>query len=1443
MAKRYFNWKLAFVLAVAVVVFAAAAFALHSWQRSTRAEQALPLGEQAYDQGDWEEAARQFGRYLVVHGSDIPILLKYADAQLKIRPLDSANIQQAIAAYSSILRLDGANTEAARQLVEIYLGMGSPGEAELKARQYLKQKDDTTIRRFLGVALIQQRKFREAGIVLADLIRESPDQILAYEAMGRLALTRPDDVNEPAAHWFDEAVRQNPNAALAYVVRSAHRRQTGDRSGAAADLEHAETLDLSDTDVHLRLIGELIRAAGFDKAREHLRIIQATDPAERMLWQYWADVATQSGSLEEMKTVADEGMKELAAQPWDFMPIAAELLIRTGQFEKAGACILQMKEKNVQPARVAFLEGLLAEQRGQLREAIASWETAIGLGYQSPQDERWRRRLPLVRVVLASAFLRTGDTQSAIGQLRTLVSEMPTYAGGHLFLARLEAQTGNWAAVVDLTRQVKQLVPDNAEAEMLELQARIRQLTLSDETAAAPGIGWSDVDNRLARLGASGVDEPTGVQVRLLQAESAILQKKYEQAAAILDALRQDHPEERRAVLLRAQLYVGQEDIPKATTLLRQAVEQFPQSVELATRLALLYNGQEKRSECESVVKDALARIESPRMRHMLSLFLADFYAAWGQTDQLYDWLTEVTGQFPEDIQAKRRLLVLDRVLNDPERAQKIVDEIKTIEREKGWQWKIEQARVWIRSDKFESRYTAAVRLLQENLLANPEDQASRMLLGAAYEKAGEARLAVSTYREALDRSRPPDDLQIMLILGAAHEQAGDLSEALAVYRRALKRAPTDMRAIGRTVEALYKAEQFEEAQRILEQAAQRDLRHADLQKLQLEGDLQRGALSSASAILQEMVQRDPNDTSAKFTLALLRARQGKFDEAQAILADLRSENPDSIRVAEAQTRFYIAQGRGDQAVELCDELVARLNSVAAYTLRARTHAELQHYDEALADLDRAVALAPDEPSVWLARASFHRDRGRSADEVEDIKRALSLAPGDLAIQQHALRVFLASGDRVLFNQAETLLEQALKSHPENSDLKILKARLLMAKKTVVAAEQAQVLLGEIVADNPELIEAWELLGRLELGQKQFGDAMDVALRGLAHNPDNRQLLLLKADAEALRSPMLAVPTLKELLRQDPNDLEAIARLADVDSKSDRPDKTQELLQLLRERLMVLEGPARRRCETILAVTLYRNGQDENAMARFEALVKEDPNDPAPLLALAQLPEALRRCPQLRQLVDDWMARHPDDIGTPTVLAAAWIAARDVEGIRAAEGLLRSVLERAPESVAALLVLGDLTGATGRLEEHANVNRRILEIAPNNVIAMNNLAWYLCEEQGQYQEALTLATRGLELAPEYLDLIDTRGVAHYRMGHMDEAVRDFTRFIELCPPGKASLATTRFHLARTYSGMGNSAEAVRQLEQISGLREGSSRLSPSDQAEARRLLEQLRKGS
>jgi hypothetical protein len=41
--------------------------------------------------------------------------------------------------------------------------------------------------------------------------------------------------------------------------------------------------------------------------------------------------------------------------------------------EQAADCILQMQKKDFEPARSAFLEGYLAQQKGQLQEAAAFW--------------------------------------------------------------------------------------------------------------------------------------------------------------------------------------------------------------------------------------------------------------------------------------------------------------------------------------------------------------------------------------------------------------------------------------------------------------------------------------------------------------------------------------------------------------------------------------------------------------------------------------------------------------------------------------------------------------------------------------------------------------------------------------------------------------------------------------------------------------------------------------------------------------------------------------------------------------------------------------------------------------------------------------------------------------------------------------------------------------
>jgi cellulose synthase operon protein C len=1401
MPKRYFNWKLAIVLLIALTVLGVTAFGIRRWQKKGRAEDGLALGNKAYNENRWEDAARELGRYLAVKGDDVPILLKYADAQLKFRPLKRNNIQQAIGAYRTVLRVDKNNSEATKQLTGLYLAMGMPGEAELIARRYLETNQDPEVRRILAAALTGQRKFDEAAAELKSIIAEHPEQILAYEALGQLTEQRRESSPEPPEHWFNEAVKNNPSSALAYIGRAGFHIRSQDRAKALADLEQAEKLDISDPSVRLRLAGGFINANAFDKAEEHLTAMQKTTPTNQTLWQMWALLALQSRSPEKMLTVAETGLKELSSQPLEFMPTAAELFIRCGQLDRAADCISQLRQKDIAPGVVAFLEGLVADLKSQPFEAVKCWQRAIQLDNKSPR----------VRLALAAALSRLGDTQSALGQLRTVVSENPNLLDGHLALARLSAQTGNWPETAEYTQKAMQLSPGNPEAILLHLQARMQLLTTG--TPEENAQSWQEIKKQLSAL-----EESTkgALEVKLVQLQLAIQQRNFADADALVTQLKKDHPSQIRVAMAETDLLIAQEKTDEAILKLDEIVKQFPDATEPVRVLALLLNQQKDYEKCEATIKDALAHIKQPIIQRELSLLLAELYTQWGQSEKVYPLLNELAQKLPNDISIKRRLLGCQQVIKDPEKAQRLVDDIKSLEGEDGWQWRYEQARVWFGAANFKDRHPQITSLLQENLLANPDDQASRLLLAATYERAGDLQVALSTYRQALDRS------------------------------------PQDLRIIIPTVAALYKAKEYDQAEQILNRASQEKLRHPQLQQLQFESYLRRGQFGSASDILQDILTTDPNNQSVCLSLALLQMRQGKFNEASQLLDKLRAGDPNSLPVMVAQIQLNLQQQKPEEALGLCNEIVKTLNNASAYVLRARAFASLGQNDKAIEDFQRATTTEPNNVEAWVARSDFYYTTGQRDKAEADIQQAMSLAPNNAQIQKRAATLLLMSGNPDKIRQARDILDKGLEANPDNGELQMLKARLLLAEGTTPAIENATQILQKITETQPRISEAWLLLGEISLRQGEPGKAIDIALRGLVHKANDRALLMLKARAEAARSPSLAILTLRGLRELDPNDTDTTIILANTYVATGEPNKAVELL---RNQISICNDSTRRKCSLALAVALYKNGNKAEAQKEFDALLQSEPNDASPLLVQARLFKDDQVWNQINQIVTDWYQKHPKDTGTPIVVAGELATAESSEAKKTAEEIIRMILNKDSDCVEAMRVLATLLQITERFEESATAYQKILALQPDNVVAINNLAWIMCEEQGKFQQALDLTERGLKIAPNYIDLIDTRGVVHYRLGDFNKAIQDFTTCIKLYPKESPSGIASRFHLARALVAvrrmqmlsskpptLGEKDRAIEYLNQVLNSESQTKGLSPKDLAEARRLLEELSKG-
>lgn len=1385
MPRRRFNWKLALVLLIGLVVLGTSGYVLRRWHRSRRAEQGLILGNKAYQEQRWEEAASRLGRYISMVQDNVPALLKYAEAQLKIRPLKSGNLAQAVSAYRIALRVEPDNSEAAARLTEIYLQMGTPSEAELIARRSLSSNESVDIRRLLAISLIGQRKTREAEQELTDIINKHPEQVIAYEILGQLTEQRPDDLSKPAEYWFEQAVENNPSSALAYIVRGSFNFRRTNRTEAKADFTQAERLDLSEPQVRLRLAGEFVKMNEFEKAEQHLIAVQESEPANQSLWQIWAELAMKSGSEQQMLQVAQNGLEALASQPWDFMPVAAELFIRTNKLDLAAECIGKLRQKDIAPPSTTFLEGLLADKEGRTFEAVRLWQQAMQLGNKSPG----------LRSKLASALWQLGDHQSAILELHTLVSQSPDFLEGRLNLAQVLAQIGNWQESAEQARLAMRLAPGSVDAALLFARAQIYRLAESQIEKDSPL--WVGLQDQLTAL-----EEATGksAEVKFLQFNLAMKRGDLAEAETILATIKQDYPTNVQVFLAEAELLALQGKEGEAVSILVEATSKFTDEIAPVRHLAVLLSQSGQMRESEKVVKDALVRNDDPLAQRTLCLFLAELYNQWGQQEKVYQLLSSKAERYANDIPIKRRLLGCQQLVNEPEKAQQIVYDIKSREGENGWQWRYEQAKLCFSGNDFERRYPEVVSLLKENLLANPDDQSSRVLLAAAYEKAGQLPLAISVYQEALNRS------------------------------------PRDLRIIIPAIAALYKANEYDRADEILRQAADQKLFHPELRKFELRSYLRRGELASAGNVLEDMLIQDPNSRSVCLSLALLKIQQNSFAEAEELLDRLKGQEPDYLPVIAAQIELNLRQDKAAEALQLCDEAVNVHNNASAYLLRGRVYAGLGQIEQAQRDFDYACSLEPNNVGVWVSKSDFHRTAGSYAEAVSCIRKAISVQPDNPEVCKRAISLLSASDRPEMISEGKDLLERALTSHPEDVGLRIYKARYLLSEGTAPSVRQASDILQEITQEQPKLSESWLLLGAIALNQGQPAKAIDISLQGLVHKPDDKSLLTLKARAEAMRSPALAIPTLRAMLEMEPGDTDTVVLLSETYVKAGQAAKA---VSLLKNHLAGCDNDSdRRRVNIALAVALYKDGNHADAQSRFDSLYQSDPADHTVLLTQVRLLREDQLWDQLEQKVTQWSDSHQDN-SMPLLIANDLAGDHNDKAKEIAEKLLRSYLDNNPQDLSAMSKLAMLLQTTGRNSESAKLYQQILTLHPDNKIAINNLAWILCEQEGKYEQALELAQRGLEIDSSYVDLIDTRGAIYYKLAQYDNAVRDFRRSLELYPDTSPAKATTCLHLAKTLIRLGQKGDAEANLERALELHGQSGGLSASEYAEVKNLLETI----
>ena len=333
---------------------------------------------------------------------------------------------------------------------------------------------------------------------------------------------------------------------------------------------------------------------------------------------------------------------------------------------------------------------------------------------------------------------------------------------------------------------------------------------------------------------------------------------------------------------------------------------------------------------------------------------------------------------------------------------------------------------------------------------------------------------------------------------------------------------------------------------------------------------------------------------------------------------------------------------------------------------------------------------------------------------------------------------------------------------------------------------------------------AWTTIGRMRRDAQQIPQAVDAALKGRASDPQAQGPLILALSL--LPSGSAEIRTMLDQAMQGPvaPDLRLgyarslIAMQATSDSQSQLQRLTQDHPDFAPGWLLL----------GMLQVDLNQTSQARQSLSRHVALVK-DSSDPEQqvglteaLMTLSQLAQqqgeleqagrwlnqipasadpvrlAIRRADLLDQQGRSEEARlvltqaqpvTPQQVRRKTLALSQWL--RDHQQAEQAQALLEPALRQDPEDAELLTEQSLVLEKLQRHDEMETVLRRLMRARPQDPHAYNALGYSLADRGVRLEEALSLITKAVELAPKDPFIQDSLGWVEFRMGRMTEATR------------------------------------------------------------------------
>jgi tetratricopeptide (TPR) repeat protein len=598
------------------------------------------------------------------------------------------------------------------------------------------------------------------------------------------------------------------------------------------------------------------------------------------------------------------------------------------------------------------------------------------------------------------------------------------------------------------------------------------------------------------------------------------------------------------------------------------------------------------------------------------------------------------------------------------------------------------------------------------------------------------------------------------------------------------------------------------------------------------------------------LVQKDVKGAVQKFEEAnqvkpdqpelVLSLVQGLFADGQNDLAEkyakqLIEKRKDYGAIYDALYYYYVRNNHPDLGEDLLKKKIANNPTQGPYQLQLALHYYMtKRQPEMTATLARLTSDPKTYPDGHLQAGDFYLrireldnalqqyDLGQKEDgknkrtyqkrmvevlgtegkhdqATKIVDALLKQDPKDSDVIAMHATLLLQTGDPKRIKTVISELQPLVSKTPKNATLHFNLGRAYMASSDSQNLDQARIHFQEAIRLEPRYIPAKLALAELQMAHGENAPAVQTAEEVIKSDPTNLPAHLMRSNGlmrmgETQKAREEVITTLKMY----PKSNDVVFQLGQLEYIEKNYKQAEAAFQAL-----IQAGDARGLPGVM--ESKVAQGQWDQAIEAAQTQLKQAPDRSDYRLSLAKIyfraGKYAESTAQYQMLID----KNPKVADLYVRLGESRENANDVSGGIEA---FKKAKELDPTNYLPVLELALLYNRAGRDEEARKTYEEVIKLQPDNVEALNNLAYLKADDGVDLDQALAYAQRAQQKRPNDPNVIDTLALIYIRKNLTDDSVRMLRDLVSKKPENP----TFHLHLALALYQKGDRPEAKKELQ-------------------------------